>query len=39
MVEPPSDEEEVLENSFMIGQISDILSSSISRISKVFNYF
>ena len=39
MVEPPSDEEEVLENSFMIGQISDILSTSISRISKVFNYF
>jgi serine/threonine protein kinase len=39
MVEPPSDEEEVLENSFMIGQISDILTSSISRISKVFNYF
>jgi len=39
MVEPPSDEDDALENSFIIGQLSGIFTNSISRISKVFNYF
>jgi serine/threonine protein kinase len=39
LVEPPSDEEEYIENSFIVGQISDILTSSISKLSKVFSYF
>jgi serine/threonine-protein kinase ULK2 len=39
MVEPPSDEEEQLENSFIIGQLSGIFNSSINKLSRVLNYF
>ena len=38
-VEPPSDQEDILENSFLIGQLSGIFTNSINKISKVFNYF
>jgi serine/threonine protein kinase len=37
-VEPPSDDEEHLENSFILGQLSGILTTSINKLSKVFNY-
>tara|TARA_E500000178_G_C16654469_1_gene587843 strand:- start:29 stop:682 length:654 start_codon:yes stop_codon:yes gene_type:complete len=39
LVEPPSDEEEMLENSFIIGQLSGIFTTSINKLSKVFSYF
>ena len=39
MVEPPSDNDEPLENSFIIGQLSGILTTSINKLSRVFNYF